>query len=97
MGRKPPLYDMDACLICGGPPQWHHVYSADRRKISDREGCVAPLCWYHHQGPHGVHRNRELNDWLRADCQRRWMEREHATVDDFRKVFYVSYLDEEAG
>jgi len=94
--KKPPLYDMEACLICGRwYPEWHHVYPSDRRKISDREGCVAPLCREHHQGRHGVHQNRDLDLWLKADCQRRWMEREGATVDEFRAVFYANYLDEE--
>lgn len=96
MTKKPPLYDMECCLICGSPyVQWHHVYPSDRRKISDREGCVAPLCREHHQGRTGVHQDRKLDLWLKADCQRRWMEREHATADDFRKVFYASYIDEE--
>ena len=91
--KKPPLYDMGhGCLICGRPAQWHHVYPSDRRKASDREGCIAPLCRDHHQGPLGVHQYREFDLWLKADCQRRWMERENATADDFRRVFGASYI-----
>lgn len=95
MTKKQPLYDMNRCLVCGSPyVQWHHVYPSDRRKISDREGCVAPLCREHHQGRTGVHSDRKFDLWLKADCQRRWMKREHATVDDFRSVFYASYIED---
>ena len=91
--KKPPLYNMGECLVCHSPyVQWHHVYPSDRRAISDREGCIAPLCREHHQGRTGVHSDRKFDLWLKADCQRRWMEREGATEDDFRDVFYASYL-----
>lgn len=96
MPKKPPLYDMSECLICRSPyVEWHHVYPSSRRKRSDKEGCIAPLCREHHQGRTGVHQNRELDRWLRADCQKRWMKREGATVDDFRALFYCNYLDTE--
>ena len=95
MTKKPPLYNMERCLVCGSPyVQWHHVYPSDRRKISEREGCIAPLCREHHQGSMGVHSDRKFDLWLKADCQRRWMKREHATVDDFRSVFYASYIED---
>lgn len=95
--KRPGLYDMGHCVVCGNPHvEWHHVYPSARRKASDREGCVAPLCREHHQGNTGVHRDRGLDAWLKADCQRRWEEREglsgDVAHDAFRKVFYVSYL-----
>lgn len=94
--KKQPLYDLDECLVCGSPyVERHHVYPSDRRKISEREGCIAPLCREHHQGRTGVHQDRGFDLWLKADCQRRWMERESATIDDFRRVFYANYIDEE--
>lgn len=95
--KKPPLYAMDSCVVCGSPyVEWHHVYPSARRRASDREGCVAPLCREHHQGNTGVHRDRTLDEWLKADCQRRWEEREGLAGDEahdaFRRIFYVSYL-----
>lgn len=99
MMKKPSLYP-DAsrgCFICGLPyVEQHHIYPSSRRPISDREGATVFLCHEHHQGRHGVHSgDRTLDLWLKRDCQRRWMKREHATVDDFRKVFYANYLEEE--
>ena len=94
--KKPPLYDMERCLVCGSPyAEWHHVYPSDRRKVSDREGCIAPLCREHHQGRTGVHQHGRLDSWLRADCQRRWERREG--IDDpehraFIALFGRNYL-----
>lgn len=99
MCRKPSLYpDRDyGCFICRSPwVELHHVYPSSRRAISDREGATVFLCHEHHQGRHGVHSgDRTLDRWLKEDCQRRWMRREGATEDDFRKVFYASYLTDE--
>lgn len=41
------------CAICGGPANIHHALTgAGGRKDHDK---VLPLCYYHHQGPHGIH------------------------------------------
>ena len=94
--KKPPLYDMDACLVCKSPyVQWHHVYPSSRRKISDREGCIAPLCREHHQGRTGVHSDRKFDLWLKADCQRRWEQREGIDEPDhetFIALMGANYL-----
>lgn len=96
------LYDMDqGCLMCDNPnAEWHHVYSASRRPISDREGCIAPLCRYHHQGRNGAHGNAKVNAWLRSDCQRRWEAREmrefgisaEEARTRFMSVFYENFV-----
>lgn len=95
-GKKPPLYDMSRCIICDSPyVEWHHVYPSDRRPISDREGCVVPLCHAHHQGRYGVHRERKLDLWVKRDCQRRWEQREGVDEPDhetFISVFGCNYL-----
>jgi hypothetical protein len=76
----------------------HHVYPGNgRRDVSEREGCVVQLCAEHHNmSNHGVHFDRRLDAWLRADCQRRWERREGLTGDEaheaFRSVFGISYL-----
>lgn len=96
--KKPSLYPSEhVCFICKTPfnVEQHHIFKASRRPISDREGATVFLCHEHHQGRMGVHSDSRFDAWLKRDCQRRWMEREHATADDFREVFYASYLDEE--
>lgn len=93
--RKPSLYppSEDGCFVCGYPRvELHHVYPSARRKASDEEGCTVFLCREHHQGNTGVHRDRRLDRWLKADCQRRWEEREGLGHEEFRARFYESYL-----
>ena len=100
--RRSLLYDMEAgCLRCGNPnAEWHHVWNADRRATSDREGCIAPLCREHHQGRHGVHRDMGYNRRLRSDCQRRWEAREVAECGiseeearrRFMGLFFENYI-----
>jgi hypothetical protein len=95
-GKKPPLYDMSRCIICDSPyVEWHHVYPSDRRPISDREGCVVPLCHAHHQGKYSVHHERKLDLWVKRDCQRRWERREGIDEPDhetFIRLFGCNYL-----
>ena len=99
MPKKPSLYNTrsDGCWLCGNPNvEEHHILPSSRRPISDREGLTIFLCHLHHQGPMGVHQDKGFDKWLRADAQRRWEEREGITDDpdhnEFRSVFYVSYL-----
>lgn len=95
MPKKPSLYgDERVCRICGNPNvELHHVYGGvGRRIVSDREGCVVYLCHEHHQGRTGVHQNKAFREWLRADCQKRWEEREGKGHDDFIAMFGANYL-----
>lgn len=44
------------CCICGAKPAHaHHIREGQGmgQKASDYESI--PLCWYHHQGPQGIH------------------------------------------
>lgn len=84
--------------MCGNPNvEEHHILPSSRRPISDSEGLTIFLCHEHHQGAMGVHKDKKLDKWLRADAQRRWEEREGITDDPehnrFRSVFYDSYLE----
>jgi hypothetical protein len=86
------------CLRCENPNvEWHHVYPSDRRPRSTEEGCLAPLCRYHHQGKGGVHQLRRFDFWLKADCQRRWEEREMREFgvdqDEARRRFMVLFFE----
>lgn len=97
---KPSLYpdEWQGCFLCGTTSQLehHHIYPTSRRDASEREGCTVWLCHEHHQGRFGAHgKDRSFDRWLRADCQRRWEQREG--IDDpeheaFRSVFHDSYL-----
>ena len=95
MSKKPSLYGNErVCRICGNPNvELHHIYGGvGRRAISDREGCTVYLCREHHQGRTGVHQSKAFREWLRADCQKRWEEREGKGHDDFIALFGANYL-----
>lgn len=78
--KKSSLYPEDeGCLICGNTETaLHHIYPGTGRRFkSDIEGCTVRLCPMHHNmSNRGVHFDRELDRWLRADCQKRWEARE---------------------
>lgn len=96
MQKKPDLFgDERVCFVCGSPyVERHHVYGGvGRRPISEREGCCIYLCHEHHQGRTGAHQDKRFRDALRAECQRRWEEREGVTDHEaFIKVFGESFI-----
>lgn len=98
MTKKPSLYPSErVCFLCRTPlnVEQHHIFKASRRPISDREGATILLCHEHHQGHAGVHNNSDFDMWLRADCQRRWEQREGINDPEhaaFRQLFGVNYL-----
>ncbi|MGX7745663.1 hypothetical protein [Rhodopseudomonas parapalustris] len=51
------------CENCGAPyTQEHHIFGGNgRRKKCEMVETVFDLCWACHEGPEGVHFNRELD------------------------------------
>lgn len=84
------------CYICGTQQNLHrhHIYPGNgRRQISEREGCWCYLCFSHHNGSsHGVHFDKELDMQLRKECERKWMEKNDATAEDFIRIFGINYI-----
>ena len=83
----------EVCVVCGNPNvQKHHVlYGTANRKIADKHGYIIPLCYEHHIGGNGIHRNRGM--------ALRWMElaqihyeKHKGTREDFIREFGRSYL-----
>lgn len=96
MARGESLYSTEQeCWICHSPTvHLHHIYGGHgRRPISDREGCWVYLCPAHHNmSDFGVHFDHQLDQFFKADCQRRWEARNGKGHDDFRQLFGRSYL-----
>lgn len=86
--------DLEHCYVCKTPfnIHIHHVYGGTgRRKLSDKYGCIVPLCAYHHNmSNEGVHFNRALDLKIKRDIQKRFVE-VYPNLD-FIKVFGKSYL-----
>ena len=101
MAKKPSLFSDPhdpECWICHTRMNLHvhHIYGGvGRRPVSDREGCWLYLCGPHHNmSDHGVHFDKLLDLSIKQECQRRWMKREQATVEDFIGVFGRNYLED---
>jgi hypothetical protein len=63
------------CYITGATSglHKHHVYTASRRKASDKWGCWVWLrADWHNLSDYGVHFNKDLDTRLKRECQERF-------------------------
>ena len=82
--------DLTRCYICGLPKHHlHEVFFGKNRKNSMIYGCVVPLCYEHHEGNTGVHHNIELDNKLKAECQKKF---EEIYSTPFIDIFYKNYI-----
>lgn len=87
------------CWLCGrngaaDQLDKHHIFGGPNRKLSEKYGLVVYLC--HHRchifGKDAVHNSVDTMQELHEYGQRKAMEENGWTVDDFRDVFGKSYL-----
>lgn len=87
------------CWLCGeygavDPLDRHHIFGGSNRKKSEKYGLVVYLC--HHEchifGKKAVHQNAETMQALHEYGQRKAMEENGWTVDDFRRIFGKNYI-----
>jgi len=85
------------CSLCGkeGWLEDHHVFPASPRDKSEEYGFVIGLCGEtcHRNGRKAAHACRETADRLKRFCQIWYMQKNDATVDDFRREFDKNRLD----
>lgn len=87
--------DTNRCFICGSWRwlEWHHVFGAALKKISEKYGLMVRLCHYcHNEPPFGVHQNREIRRKLQAFAQQKAMDHNGWSIEDFIKEFHKNYL-----
>ena len=74
----------------------HHVYPASNRNKSELYGLKACLCGEtcHRNGNRSAHGCRETANELKRHFQIRYMDENHASIEDFRREFGKSYLVE---
>lgn len=82
------------CELCGryGPLERHHIFGGALRNKSEKYGLVVYLCHWCHNEPGGVHHNAQLMQQMHEYGQRKAMEENGWTVEDFRREFYKNYL-----
>lgn len=87
------------CWLCGAyghrePLDRHHIFGGNNRKKSEQYGLVVDLCHgsCHIFGKGAVHNNAILMQKLHEYGQKKAMEEQGWTVDDFRREFGKNYL-----
>lgn len=83
------------CYICGryAVLERHHVFNGPFRSKSEKYGAVVNLCHFcHNEPPDGIHFDQEADEWLKATFQRKLMESERWTKQEFIDQFGRSYL-----
>lgn len=90
---------MKKCWLCGrngsvDPLDKHHIFCGANRKKSEKYGLWVYLCHdrCHIFGPDSVHQNKETMDRLHKYGQRRAMQENGWTIDDFIKKFGKNYI-----
>lgn len=93
------LQSKKECLICATDLDLHlhHVFGGyGKRTISDREGLVVYLCPYHHNASkNSVHLNRKLDLKVKRWAEKKWLEHNNKTIDDFIELMGKNYLERE--
>lgn len=91
---------MSKCWLCGrngaqDPLDTHHILGAANRKKSDKLGLTVKLCHSrcHLYGPQAVHNNSETMQRLHEWGQRKAMEEQGWSVEEFRREFGKNYLE----
>lgn len=96
MKRYSILMKMDHCLICGNIHDLHiHevFFGTSNRTNSIKEGLCVSLCPFHHNiGNNSVHLNREVDLKVKRWAEKKWMEHNKKTEEDFIKIFGKNYL-----
>lgn len=89
------------CFLCGRNGSYdtldrHHIFGGAYRKKSEKYGLVVYLCHTscHIFGINAVHKNPAAMRYVRQYGQRKAMEENGWTVDDFIREFGKNYLDE---
>lgn len=86
---------MKKCFVCGriGSTEKHHLFGGSRRKKSEKYGLVVDLCHACHNEPQtGAHFNPELMQALHEYGQKKAMEENGWTVENFINQFGKNYL-----
>lgn len=90
---------MRRCFLCGrngngDPLDKHHIFGGANRPISEKYGLYVYLCRdrCHISGKGAVHQNYKTMQMLHQYGQKKWMDENNGTVEDFIKIFGRSFL-----
>lgn len=87
--------EIEQCFICGSGQslERHHIFTGSRRKKSEKYGLVVYLCdTCHRNGKHAAHKDASVMRRLQAYGQRKYMDEQGKSAEDFIKEFGKNYL-----
>ena len=91
--------DYEKCWMCkrnrhAGRLEHHHIFGGARRKLSTRYGLIVTLCPdCHRNAEWAVHRSAETMLVLHRYGQKKAMEEQGWSVEQFVSVFGKNYLE----
>ena len=87
------------CFLCGrngaaDPLEEHHIFNGANRNNSTKYGLTVYLCGdrCHRNGEFSAHKNINVRRNLQRYGQRKAMEENNWTTDDFIKIFGRNYI-----
>lgn len=90
---------MRKCFICGRNGngdrlELHHIFGGARRQLSEKYGLTVYLCGErcHRNGEYSAHRNAEVAAYLHRYGQRKAMQENGWTAEQFAEIFGKNYL-----
>lgn len=90
---------MRYCWLCGrngseDPLDKHHIFGGANKAKSEQYGLLVDLCHTrcHIFGPNAAHRNKETRQALREYGQRKAMEENDWSTEDFIREFGRNYI-----
>ena len=90
---------MRKCFLCGRNGngdrlERHHIFGAANRPLSEKYGLTVYLCGSrcHRDGAYSVHKNAEVADYLHRYGQRKAMQEQGWTAQEFKEIFGKNYL-----
>ena len=94
--------DGQRCFLCGrngvrDPLEEHHIFPGSLRDKSEQYGLVVLLCGSrcHRNGKKSAHKCRDTQLMLKEWAQRKAMEENGWSMEDWHREFGKSYIDEE--
>ena len=94
------MSDYRECFLCrrngrGDRLERHHIFGAANRDKSEKYGLVVWLCGErcHRLGKFSAHQNGEVMQYLHQFGQKKCMEEQGWTKEQFASVFGKNYLD----
>ena len=94
--------EMKSCFLCGrngasDPLDKHHIFNGALRPKSEKYGLYVYLCHdrCHIFGKHSAHRYPDTRLLLQQYGQRKAMQEQGWTIEEFRREFYKNYLGED--